>query len=456
MHNKKVRKIIRIIMVMITLLFLFFGGIYVYGQYYYGMVSIPSWMRLTPKKEVIVENYHSYLNFDEPENSTLPRIDIAIDEDYQLSKSDYTKCSVQITNADEYDLEKADAKIKIRGNTTAQADKKPYKIKFDEKTSLFGGGKEKSWVLLANVNDIPGIHTYVSMELYRYLAPEGTFVPMVKFVNLYINDEYQGVYNLCDQVETGKTRVPIDGNIGLTPEQTDYLLEYDRYANNTGVTDKEGITWFMLDKSFIPIEVKSPDPDDDEYKKEYTEYISNRVEEIYDVILSKDWGAIQQVVDTDSFINGFLTSIIADNEDIAYKSVYLYLPADGKLTYGPVWDMDLTFGAGTSKGYKSILGESSNYNFIWRQLMNVPEFKETFVNRYKEIYPDLEEFICSEIDEAVDIAGPDLENEFNIRYEWGKAGTKDYKSAKTYSESIDFMKSWTHERLEYLYSYYCK
>jgi hypothetical protein len=88
--------------------------------------------------------------------------------------------------------------------------------------------------------------------------------------------------------------------------------------------------------------------------------------------------------------------------------------------------------------------------------MNVPEFKEAFVNRYKEIYPELEEFIFDEIDKAVDIAGSDLENEFNIRYDWGKPGTKEYKSAKTYSESIDFMKNWTHERLEYLYSYYCE
>ena len=105
-----------------------------------------------------VEKYHSYLNFDEPEKSQLPRIDITMDDDYMLSRKDYTGCSVQISNASEYDLDKTEAKIRIRGNSTAHADKKNYKIKFPEKISLFGGGEEKSWVLLANVDDITGIH----------------------------------------------------------------------------------------------------------------------------------------------------------------------------------------------------------------------------------------------------------------------------------------------------------
>ncbi len=425
-------------------------------KFYYGKLSIPEWVRGGPHEHQEINDFHSHLDFEEPQVSNLPRIDITMDEDYVLSRTDYTRCSVKISSAGEYNLGETKAKIRIRGNSTARADKKPYKIKFGEKTSLFGGGNEKSWVLLANVNDITGIHNYVSMEIARHISSEGTFVPMVRFVSLYINGNYQGVYNLCDQVETGETRVPISDEIGYTPEETDYLLENDQYSYSTDNADKKGIEWFWLDKSFTPVEVKSPDTEDKDYTKEYTDYIKARMDEIYDVILSKDWGAIRENIDVDSFINGFLVSIIADNEDLVYKSAFYYLPAGGKLAYGPVWDMDLTFGAGTDDGYNGILKETTDYNFIWHQLMDVPEFKEAFISRYKEIYPEMEEFICDTIDEAVAYAGPDLENEFVIRKEWGRYGTEEYKSAETYQESIDFMKDWTHTRLGYLYSMYCE
>ncbi len=125
-----------------------------------------------------------------------------------------------------------------------------------------------------------------------------------------------------------------------------------------------------------------------------------------------------------------------------------YLPAGGKLTYGPVWDMDLTFGAGDSKGYKNLLKEKSNHNAIWMQLMKVPEFKTAFIERYREIYPIIGDYINTEINEAVKKAGKELENEFNIRSSWGRYGTEEYKRAKTYDEAIDYMKSWTMERLD--------
>ena len=425
-------------------------------RFVYGKFPFQSRKKSGSEAFEIVKNYHSDLKFQEVENSSLPKLDIVMADDYTLSRDDYTRCKIKITNAEEFNLELSDAQIRVRGNTTSQADKKPFKIKFDEKISIFGGGKEKSWVLLANVSDITGIHNYVCMELYRYLTDGKAFVPMVCFVNLYINDNYQGVYNICDQVETGKTRVPISGKIKATPEETDYLILNDKYASYEGIAGEEGIEWFWMDKCNAAIEIKSPDTDDKNYSKEYTDYIKKRLDDIYDIILSKDWDAIQQVVDIDSIINGFLVSIIANNEDIAYKSIYYYLPAGGKLTYGPVWDMDLTFGAGSSKVRDDILREKVNHNVIWKQLIKVEEFNNYFVERFKNVYPGLEEYIDRVIDEALIIAGKELENEFIIKSTWERYGLDDYKSAQTYGEAIAYMKKWTHERLEYLYSGYCK
>ena len=453
--NRSIKIIVRIISAIFILFAVMAVLLYCLYRFAYGRYSLPEWIRPSHEAMNNVVDYHSDIDFDEPANSELPRIDISMASDYKLSKDNYTKCSIQISNAEEYDLDESAAKIKIRGNTTQFADKKPYKIKFEEKTSLFGGGKEKSWVLLANVSDITGLHNYISMEIYRFIASEGTFVPMVQFVNLYINGDYQGVYNLCDQVETGKTRVPISGKIKATPEETDYLLENDMYAYYEGNAGEEGIGWFWLDKSITPFEVKSPDTEDSGYSKEYTDYIQNRLSEIYDVILTKDWDAIQNVIDVDSVINGFLVSMITNNVDISYKSVYYYLPAGGKLTYGPVWDMDMTFGEEKKTDYHLNIFEAAEMNAVFEQLMQVPEFRAAFSDRYRQIYPQLETFIMDKIDEAVSYAGSDLENEFIIRADWGRYGTAEYTAAQTYDESIAFMKKWTHERVDFLYSKYC-
>ncbi len=452
MKSSVKKKIIIICIIVIVVLVSLVTIAFIIGKNLYGSFSIPSWLRSPHKALREVKDFHSNLDFEDIEDSNLPRLDIILDKDYKLSKAEYTNCNIQIRNAEQYDLELTEAQIRIRGNSTSSADKKPYKIKFLEKKSVFGGGKEKGWVLLANTNDITGIHNYVSMEIYRYLAPEGTFIPMIRFVNLYINGCYQGVYNFCDQVETGKTRVPISGKIKSRPEETDYLIVNDQYASCEG---EEGLEWFWLDKSITPMEIKSPDTSDINYNKEYTAYLKNRLEEIYDVILSKDWEAIRNCVDIDSIINGFLVSIITDNPDIAYKSIYYYLPAGGKLTFGPVWDMDLTFGAGSSPFWATLFGEKAELNAIWRQIMKVPEFREAFIERFKAVYIGLESFILDKIQEAVNFAGKELENEFNIRIEWGRYGSSEYKSANTYTEAIEYMRNWTRERLEDLYSEYC-
>ena len=93
---------------------------------------------------------------------------------------------------------------------------------------------------------------------------------------------------------------------------------------------------------------------------------------------------------------------------------------------------------------------------FWMQLMKVDEFRDRFVIRYKEVYPELETVLNDIIDEAVDRGGKDLAVEFENRFDWGRYGVQEYKDVQTYEESIAHMKKWIHERLDYLYALYCE
>jgi len=97
-------------------------------------------------------------------------------------------------------------KIHVRGNSTAGYPKKPYKIKLGKKANLLGMGSNKHWVLLANYQD-PGLMrnkaaSDLSGELgLTYMASE--------WVDVVVNGEFAGNYQLCEHIRIGKDRIDI-------------------------------------------------------------------------------------------------------------------------------------------------------------------------------------------------------------------------------------------------------
>ena len=89
------------------------------------------------------------------------------------------------------------SEIKTRGNATAGYEKKPYQIKLGKKTDLFGMGKAKTWILLANYIDASFIKNSVAYELAGRLGFD--FTPETKQVNLDIGGRYMGLYCLAER-----------------------------------------------------------------------------------------------------------------------------------------------------------------------------------------------------------------------------------------------------------------
>ena len=105
-------------------------------------------------------------------------------------------------------LDKALKQIKGRGNSTWSYPKKPYNIKFDKKTDLFGMGKAKKWTLLANYIDLSLLHNPYGWELSSVLGL--CYTGEYRLVDLYVNGDYLGNYTGCESVEVGETRVEIE------------------------------------------------------------------------------------------------------------------------------------------------------------------------------------------------------------------------------------------------------
>ena len=71
-----------------------------------------------------------------------------------ISKDSYVDGTFKLDGAGIYsDISATDLTIKGRGNSTWSMPKKPYKLKFKDKISLFNLTEAKDWVLLANYQD---------------------------------------------------------------------------------------------------------------------------------------------------------------------------------------------------------------------------------------------------------------------------------------------------------------
>jgi hypothetical protein len=109
-----------------------------------------------------------------PQSTGLPviKIEIAGGINAIRDKENYIPSSVRLSDAShpEYNFEGKEAGIRGRGNVTWGYPKKPYRLKFDKKISMFGLGEAKSWVLLANYRDPTLIMNTVAFELGHKLG----------------------------------------------------------------------------------------------------------------------------------------------------------------------------------------------------------------------------------------------------------------------------------------------
>ncbi len=128
-----------------------------------------------------------------------------------ITKNDYADAYMTMQGNSEIQsgLFEGTVEIKVRGNSTAGLDKRPFKIKLSKKENMLelGDGKSKHWVLLANAID----HTLVRNKLlYDFSGAIGTEVYMKsENVVLIYNGEYYGVYQLCEHLRVDSDRVDV-------------------------------------------------------------------------------------------------------------------------------------------------------------------------------------------------------------------------------------------------------
>lgn len=218
--------------------------------------------------------------------------------------------------------------IRERGNASRSFPKKPYRIKFDQKQHVLDApAKAKKWTLLNNYGDKTLMRNLIAFDLSKRLGMP--YTPYGKAVDVLLNGEYKGCYQLCDQIQVHKNRVNVtemspDDNSGVALTGG-YLVEVDAYA------DQEK-SWFVSN-SRNPVTIKSPS--EDSITTDQRNYIKAH--------FNKMENDLDRYVDKNTFLRHFLVGELSGNTD-TYWSLFMYKERDDDTMYtGPVWDFDLAF-----------------------------------------------------------------------------------------------------------------
>lgn len=267
----------------------------------------------------------------------LPRLDVYTEGGAKIkSKEEYVNCTVSLSGADEFDFSSLEAGIRGRGNNSwKHFPKKPYRIKFDEKVSLLGETKNKSWVLLAMYSDFSLTKDRLAFSMADALETDA-FVPSYHYVELYLNGSYNGIYLLTDQVDENKGRTNVKEDFDADAKEVPFLVELDSYAESEG---PEGEAFFRIGEALYT--VKYPEPDE-RYSDEQFAYIKDYITNVDKLCRKKNvtLAELSEYIDVDSFIDFYIVQEVMGQMEINWKSVYMSKGMGEKLKMGPVWDFD--------------------------------------------------------------------------------------------------------------------
>ena len=322
--------------------------------------------------------------------------------DYRMPPAPYYEdCTITLNEDNTLLLDKAEAKVKVRGNWTTTYDKKPLRIKFAEKQNmagLNGGAQTKNWVLIAEYKDASMLRNKATLQIAEeILTEDGLYVSDTEFVEVYINEKYWGVYLLAEYQQINENRVNItEAEKDYTGTDIGYFLEMDGYyytedslqqfridyANNSPLKPYDGKggsgrTIKYLDNCDGGFTIKS-----DIYSENQRNFIKNYIDKVYDILyyaaykdeayifnssytdISKTTDitpreAIERVINVESLVDTYIINEIACDADIYWSSFYMSVDfgvnGDKKLTFCAPWDFDSGLGlknrCADGKGY---------------------------------------------------------------------------------------------------------
>ncbi len=352
------------------------------------------------------------------------------------------------------------ATIKYRGASSySKFDKKQYRIKFNKnkknsakKVSLAGMGANSEWILNGPYLDKTLLRNKLVYDLAREL---NGWAPDTRFVELFVDGKYQGVYLAVEPVTNGESRLRLS-EFGLLSGETAYVVNRDRI--DTG--DEEIETWGKTEGyTYNALYIRYPS--ENKITEKQKEYIKNDISEFEQVLYGENFknkrSGYQEYIDMDNWVDYFIINEFAMNYDAGNLSTYVYKELGGKLQLA-VWDFNNGFDnyqwfrTETDRLYTV---ENSWFDRLWQD----ENFREHVCERYGQLRKTTlsDEHIAEKIASYQEELGDAVDRNFKV---WGYsfdetllAGTTKEGTSRdigSYEEAVKQLTDTIRERLAYL------
>lgn len=368
--------------------------------------------------------------------------------------------------------------IEIRGSSSQMFPKKQYGFELrtsanqDTIASLLSLPAEGDWILYAPYSDKSLLRNVLA---YKFGEDLGWYAPRTRLVELYLNDQYQGVYVLTEKIKRDKNRVDISK---LSPDENSgddltggYIVKIDKFDGAS-----VGLGW---DSPYRPpnatqqnqvIHFQYHYPKENEISVQQQQYIRKYVTDFENALTGPDWKhpkfGYLNFINVESFIDYAIINEISRNVDGYRLSTFLYKDKDskdGKLYIGPVWDYNLAFGNADYCDGSRISGWAWDFNnvcngdywlipFWWKRLLLDPAYMIQFKDRWTELRNDIlsNQTIMHYIDSVV-VELDEAQKRNFVRwpvlnqYVW----PNNYVGG-TYANEIQYLKNWIRDRLNWM------
>lgn len=365
--------------------------------------------------------------------------------------------------------------IELRGSSSQSFPKKPYGVETwaspntDTSVSLLGMPAESDWVLNATYSDKSLMNNALSYYLFNQF---GWYASRTRYVELFVNGEYLGVYILMEKIKRNRERVNI---AKLTTTDTagmdvtgGYILKIDKTTGSGG----GGFYSNYQTSANTSIRVQFHYPKDADVQPQQAAYAQNAYNTFEDALMTLPLGDTvatnwRTYADEYSFIHYLILNEISKNVDGYRISTYFYKDRDDrnpKWIMGPAWDYDIAWGnanycqatdtSGWAFDFNDYCGGGLDVPFWWDTMMT----DSVFVQRLKCTYTHLRRggaLDTTHLHHWIDSTAA-LLNEAQQRnfQKWQILGTYVWPNPQpiptTYAGEVDELKIWIRRRLGWI------
>lgn len=350
----------------------------------------------------------------------------------------------------------SDITIRVRGRSSRHFAKSSYAITTVNKDGsnndqpMMGMDTHHDWVLYGPYLDKTDLRNYMFYNLSGEIMD---YAPNVRYCEVILNGEYQGLYVMTESITAGKNgaRLPLEVNKRYQ-KYTGYVVRLDQNKEPHG--NLNSFSGYSL-RRISDLELVYPGPDNQtpEIVESITQDFSDFEKRLYSYDYDNDDEGYATQIDVDSFIDAFLINEITVNYDFGGLSTYLYKGTDDRLRVC-VWDFNNScdnFNSPT--GWRSFKLE----NIVWYLMLTRDEdFTERTIDRYWILRENQfsDESLSAYIDGVVDYLGPAVARD---RDRWERTYQDGYgmladenRNPATYEEAIDQLKDFLYRRLAWM------